>query len=109
MEIAKNSKNDQNDQEIAKKSENDQNDQSDQTENLATEWLWKRPIWSQTTKNGNTGLKIVSWAAEQPGQAPSRVPGWAGWAAGTGQVWLGSRLSSWQLPGSAQMVYSAAK
>ena len=55
MEIAKNSKNDQNDQEIAKKSENDQNDQSDQTENLATEWLWKRPIWSQTTKNGNTG------------------------------------------------------
>ena len=56
MEIAKNSKNDQNDQEIAKKSENDQNDQSDQTENLATEWLW-RPIWSQTTKNGNTVAK----------------------------------------------------
>ena len=36
------------------KAQNDQNDQSDQIENLATEWLWKRPIWSQTTKNGNT-------------------------------------------------------
>ena len=48
-----------------KKSKNDRNDQSDQTENLATEWLWKRPIWSQTTKNGNTEIQfscqLVSW------------------------------------------------
>ena len=57
--FAKNQKR-QNLMEIGKKSQNDQKTTNDQIENLATRWLWKRPIWSQTTKNGNTAVKLLS-------------------------------------------------